>query len=290
MQKVSGLRSAEDTLNYERNETQRQQRLLMSGISSQAQVDRALHARDAASQAVAAAQQEIASVTAQLGGDPAIDPAKHPAVEGAQAALDAAELDLSYAVIKAPDDGIVTQVERLQSGDYVNAATPVFALIVIHDAWVDANFKEVQLSSMRMGQPATVAIDAYGKTFKAHVASFTPGTGSQFSVLPAQNATGNWVKVVQRLAVRIELDDPDPAFSLFAGLSASVTVDTSDEGAAGAPTGSPSYSRDCESAVGGSSSSPRPQTDGAQSVAPRAEHSALAPIAAANAASCYEPQ
>ncbi|MBK7251287.1 MAG: HlyD family secretion protein [Gammaproteobacteria bacterium] len=229
LQKISELRSAEDTFAYQQREAVRQGRLLDSGISSQAQVDRAVHARDAASQAVAAVRQEIASITASLGGDPSIDPAMHPAVQEAQAEVDRATLDLSYAVVRAPDDGVVAQVEKLQVGDYVNAASPVFALLAIHRPWIDANFKEVQLSRMRVGQPATVEIDTYpGRTFRAHVASLSPGTGAQFAVLPAQNATGNWVKVVQRLSVRIEIDDPDAAHPLYAGLSATVTVDTRD--------------------------------------------------------------
>jgi membrane fusion protein (multidrug efflux system) len=226
-QKQSELRSAEDTLAYEKRESERQTRLLSSGISSQAQVDRAVHARDAALQAVAAAQQEIASTVANLGGDPSIDPDKHPSVQQAQAELDRAELDLSYTTIYAPDDGVVTQVEKLQVGDYVNAASPVFALVATHDLWVEANFKEVQLAKMRAGQQAMVEIDTYGdRTFKGHVSSLSPGTGAQFSVLPAQNATGNWVKVVQRLAVRIEIDDADRDHPLYAGLSAVVKVDT----------------------------------------------------------------
>ena len=233
-QKQSELRSAEDTLAYEKRESERQMRLLSSGISSQAQVDRAIHARDAAAQAVAAAQQEIASTVANLGGDPSIDPDKHPSVQQAKAELDRAELDLSYTSIYAPDDGVVTQVEKLQVGDYVNAASPVFALVATHDLWVEANFKEVQLARMRAGQEATVEIDTYGdRTFKGHVVSLSPGTGAQFSVLPAQNATGNWVKVVQRLAVRIEIDDADRDHPLYAGLSAVVKVDT--ESQAGAP-------------------------------------------------------
>ena len=226
-QKQSELRSAEDTLAYEKRESERQTRLLSSGISSQAQVDRAVHGRDAAAQAVAAAQQQIASTVANLGGDPSIDPVKHPSVQQAQAELDRAELDLSYTTVYAPDDGVVTQVEKLQVGDYVNAASPVFALVATHDLWVEANFKEVQLAKMRAGQEATVSIDTYGdRKFKGHVVSLSPGTGAQFSVLPAQNATGNWVKVVQRLAVRIEIDDGDRDHPLFAGLSANVKVDT----------------------------------------------------------------
>ena len=229
-QKQSELRSAEDTLDYEKRESERQTRLLSSGISSQAQVDRAVHARDSAAQAVAAAQQQIASTVANLGGDPSIDPVKHPSVQQAQAELDRAELDLSYTTINAPDDGVVTQVERLQVGDYVNAASPVFARVATHDLWVEANFKEVQLSKMRAGQEATVSIDTYGdRKFKGHVVSLSPGTGAQFSVLPAQNATGNWVKVVQRLAVRVAIDDGDREHPLFAGLSATVKVDTASQ-------------------------------------------------------------
>jgi membrane fusion protein (multidrug efflux system) len=229
-QKQSELQSAQDTLAYEQREMERQKRLLASGISSQAQLDRASHARDAAAQMVAATRQEISGVVANLGGDPAIDPTKHPAVEQAQADLDRALLDLSYTTITAPDDGIVAQVEKLQVGDYVNAAVPVFALVSTHNLWIEANFKEVQLAKMRAGQAATVKIDAYGdKTFKAHVGSLSPGTGAQFSALPAQNATGNWVKVVQRLAVRIEIDDADRAHPLFSGLSANVKVDTQDQ-------------------------------------------------------------
>jgi len=229
-QRLSELRSAEDTLAYETRENDRQKRLLASGISSQAQVDRSQHARDAAAQAVASARQQIASAIANLGGDPAIDPKDHPSVKQAQAELDRAELDLSYTIITAPDDGVVTQVEKLHIGDYVNAATPVFALVATHDLWVDANFKEVQLAQMRAGQPATVEIDTYGgRTFKGHVVSFSPGTGAQFALLPAQNATGNWVKVVQRLAVRVEIDDADTERPLYAGLSATVKVDTRDK-------------------------------------------------------------
>lgn len=226
-QKQSELASASDTLRFEQRESERQQRLLGSGISSQAQVDRALHARDAASQSVSAARQELASVLANLGGDPQIDSRRHPAVEEAQAMLDRAELNLSYTVITAPDDGVVAQVAKLHGGDYVNEASPLFALIAIHDLWVEANFKEVQLTRMRPGQPVTVVIDTYAdRTFRGHVASISPGTGAQFSVLPAQNATGNWVKVVQRLPVRIEIDDEDNEHPLYAGLSATVRVDT----------------------------------------------------------------
>jgi membrane fusion protein, multidrug efflux system len=226
-QRQAELASARDTLAFQQSELDRQKRLIASGIASQAQVDRAAHALDEARARMAGAQQEIGAVVAQLGGNPAIDPEQHPAVKEAQAALDRARLNLSYTVVRAPSDGIVTRVEALQVGSYVNASVPVFALVSTGDMWLEANFKEDQLTHMRVGQEASVEIDSYpGKTFKGKVQSLSPGTGSQFSVLPPENATGNWVKVVQRVPVRVELDRLDPAFPLHAGLSANVDVDT----------------------------------------------------------------
>ncbi len=148
-------------------------------------------------------------------------------MQQAQALLDRAKLNLSYTVIRAPSAGIVTRVEQLQVGNYISASTPVFALVSTTDVWVEANFKEDQLTHMRAGQPATVSVDSYpGKRFEGRIASVSPGTGSQFSVLPPENATGNWVKIVQRLPVRIELERLDPRYPLHAGLSADVSVDT----------------------------------------------------------------
>jgi membrane fusion protein (multidrug efflux system) len=124
----------------------------------------------------------------------------------------------------------VTGVEHLQVGGYLPAAVPAFVLVSTHDVWVEADFKENQLAHMHRGESATVDIDAYpGRTFRAVVASITPGTGAQFSVLPPQNATGNWVKVVQRLDVRLHLEGKLPA--VRSGLSAAVTVDTRSGGA-----------------------------------------------------------
>jgi membrane fusion protein (multidrug efflux system) len=227
LQRQADLTSAQETLAFQQSELDRQKRLIASGIASQAQVDRATHALDEARSRLAGVQHEITGVVAQLGGNPKIEPAKHPAVLQAQAALDRARLNLSYTTITAPSDGVVTRVEQLQVGNYVAASTPVFALVSMHDVWLEANFKEDQLGHMRAGQAASIKIDSYpGRTFKGKVASVSPGTGSQFSMLPAENATGNWVKVVQRLPVRIELEDLDPAYPLHAGLSANVNVDT----------------------------------------------------------------
>jgi membrane fusion protein, multidrug efflux system len=236
--------AAQDTLAFQESELARQQRLLGPGISSQAQFDQARHSRDAARQRVDSARQQAASALALLDNNPGIDPERHPSVLEARAELARAELNLSYATVLAPDDGIVTQVERLQAGDYVTAASPLFALISTRDVWVEANFKEDQLTRMRPGQPATVRLDTFpGRVLKAHVGSLAPGTGSQFSALPAENSTGNWVKVVQRVPVRIELEPgqfdspaapgapgnqaPAPAeLAVQTGLSAVVEVDT----------------------------------------------------------------
>jgi membrane fusion protein, multidrug efflux system len=221
------LQMARDSLAYAQRQFDRNSRLISAGIASQAQYDQASNGLDLAHQQVANAEQQIAVGLANLGGDPQIAPERHPLVEQAQAALDRARLDLSYTLVKAPADGIVTRVEQLQVGDYIAASAPVFALVSTHDVWVEANFKEVQLVHMRPGQAATVEIDRIpGRRFSARVASVSPGTGSQFSVLPPENATGNWVKVVQRVPVRLQLAESDPDVLWQAGLSANVTVDT----------------------------------------------------------------
>jgi len=227
------LRAARDTQAYAQQQYDRQTRLLTSGIASRAQFDQAAHALDAARQQVANVQQQIGVALANLGGDPNIAPERHPLVAQAQAALDRAQLNLSYTVISAPTDGVVAKVEQLQVGDTIAASAPVFALVSTRDVWIEANFKEVQLARMRPGQAATVKIDRYpGRAFSAKVASVSPSTGSQFSLLPPENATGNWVKVVQRVPVRLQLTHFDAEFPLQAGLSADVTVDTHSRDAA----------------------------------------------------------
>ena len=143
----------------------------------------------------------------------------------ARAQLARAQLDQTYVDVVAAQDGIVTKVDQLQVGDYITAGTPVFSL-VSNRLWIDANFKENQLEYMRPGQPAKVKLDAYpDQTFEARLEAITPGTGSSFSLLPAENATGNWVKVTQRVPVRVVFTH-DPGVPLPPGLSASVTVDT----------------------------------------------------------------
>jgi membrane fusion protein, multidrug efflux system len=226
-QRQAELSGADSTLAYQQREYDRQQGLLASGISSQVQVNQLRHALDSARQARNSAREELAAVAASLGGDANISIEHHPAVLQARAALDRAELNLSYTVIRAPEDGIAAKVEQLQVGNYINASNALFALISTQDVWVEANFKESQLAYMRAGQAATVKIDSYpGELFHARVTSLSPGTGAAFSLLPPENATGNWVKVVQRLPVRLAVIDAPRTLPLRAGLSADVTVDT----------------------------------------------------------------
>ncbi len=226
-QKQADLVAAESNFQFQKSEYNRQSRLATSGIASQSQLDQALHNFNDAKAQQGVVKQQIVAVIANLSGNPDIALENHPDVQQAQAFLDRAKLNLSYTVIKAPSDGIVTRVEELQVGNFINAAVPVFALISTHDVWVEANFKEDQLAHIRPGQKALVEIDGYsGKSMDAIVSSLSPITGSQLSILPPENATGNWVKVVQRLPIRIRLTTPDPALALRGGLSANVTIDT----------------------------------------------------------------
>jgi membrane fusion protein (multidrug efflux system) len=226
-EKLADQKQANDTLAYQEREFNRQQQLLAEHVASQSKFDEARHALDTARQAVASNEQQIANTLAALGGNPDIATADHPLVQRAQAQLDQAMLDLSHTVVHASLEGIVSKVDRLPVGMYLNAAQPAFSLVATRHVWIEANFKETDLTHMRPGQEATVDIDTYpDHTFTAVVESIGAGTGSMFSVLPPQNATGNWVKVVQRIPVRLVIEDPDPERPLRAGMSATVEVNT----------------------------------------------------------------
>ncbi len=225
-QKLADLEAAENTLTYQEQEYNRQKTLARSGIASQAQLEKALQMLQTARQDVAAKRQGADTALAALGGNADIAIDDHPSVRAAQAQLDHAQLNLSYTVVRAPMDGFVTKVEKVRVGDYVTKAAPLFALVSNTDVWVEANFKETAITHMRPGQNASVEVDAFsGRKLAGKVASLSPGTGSSFSLLPPENATGNWVKVVQRVPVRIALDKT-AGIPLRTGLSVSAEVDT----------------------------------------------------------------
>ncbi|MBH2051527.1 efflux RND transporter periplasmic adaptor subunit [Neisseria meningitidis] len=193
------------------------------------------HARAAVSQAQAAVKAALAeesSARAALGGDVSLR--EQPAVQTAIGRLKDAWLNFQRTQIRAPADGQVAK-RSVQVGQQVAAGAPLMAVVPLSDVWVDANFKETQLRHMKIGQPAELVSDLYGKqiVYRGRVAGFSAGTGSAFSLIPAQNATGNWIKVVQRVPVRIVLNREDvDRHPLRIGLSMTVKVDTS---AAGAP-------------------------------------------------------
>ncbi|MBN9597480.1 MAG: HlyD family secretion protein [Afipia sp.] len=173
-------------------------------------------------------QQQLATANNQLLGNPDLPLEEFPPYFQAKAALDQAQRNLDHTVLRAPIDGTATQVDSIQLGRFVTAGAPVFSVIDDTHPWVDANLKESDLTYVANGQPVTMSIDAFpDHTFKGTVGSLSPGTGAQFAILPPQNSTGNFVKVVQRVPVRIYFDANDPAVrKLKAGMSTFVWVDT----------------------------------------------------------------
>lgn len=231
-QAEADLAAARENATYTQSVFERTQKLLSSGTTARAQFEQAENNRQTARQRVAQAEQAVASAKAALMGNPEIATDSHPLVLQKIADRDKAALDLQHTELRAPADGIASQTDRLQAGQYVAPGTSVLALVETGDSWIEANFKETDLTRMKPGQPATVSLDAYpGVEIKGTVASIAQGTGSEFSILPAQNATGNWVKVVQRVPVLVNLDPAD--VPLRAGLSASVEVDTGATGRGG---------------------------------------------------------
>ncbi|WP_150641976.1 HlyD family secretion protein [Pseudomonas fluorescens] len=226
-QQQAELQSAKASADYDQKEFARKKALMATEFVSRAIYERAETDLKVSRQRIASIEQQIASAVAALNGNPDIAIDSHPAVREAKAQLDEALLYLSYTTVTAPDNGIVAKVDDLQVGNYVNNGAAAFALISDREIWVEANFRETQVTHMRPGQPATITLDTYpDRQFNAHVISMSPGAGADFALLPPENATGNWVKVVQRVPVRLELDEADPALPLFSGTSATVKVDT----------------------------------------------------------------
>lgn len=223
---LAEIAAGKANLDFARIQANRQKQLLEEGIASRSQYDEAALAVVTAKREIEVSSQKAGSIKAALVGVRGSNIDEQPAVRSAEASLENARLQLKYTVVRAPQSGVVTRVNQLQVGSYVTASRPVFSLMG-QNFWIEANFKEDQLAHMRLGQKATISIAAYpGKTWQARITSLSPGTGNSFALLPAENATGNWVKVVQRLPIELAFDDTTESLPLFAGLSAEVTVDT----------------------------------------------------------------
>ena len=227
-QQVASLTRAQGEVTYHRQQLARQKKLSRKNLVSGLNLDAAVrNLRDAEDQ-VKVTEQGLAAARAKHGGDPAIPVDRHPDVLEAKALFDQAALDLAQTAVRATMRGVVTNFD-LQPGEYVKIGNPIFSLVGADNTWVHANYKETELTHVRVGQRATISIDTYpDQKFEATVSGISPATGAEFAVLPPQNATGNWVKVVQRLTVRLRISAPggEPSPILRAGMSAIVTIDT----------------------------------------------------------------
>jgi membrane fusion protein (multidrug efflux system) len=219
------IAKAREDIAFAQSNFQRQQALWNRGFTTKAAYDAARHAVEQGQAELKAAQASATEAQARLAHGAAV-PGENPQIAAAKAQAEAARLNLSRTEIRAPMAGEVAGAERLLPGQLVVQNVPMLTLVGVRGASVEANYKETQLGEMRVGQQARIEFDAYpDMDLKAHVASIGAGTGSEFSVLPAQNATGNWVKVTQRVPVRIAIDS-QPDRKLIAGLTTSVTVFT----------------------------------------------------------------
>jgi membrane fusion protein (multidrug efflux system) len=218
---------AEKNVDLKQRDVDRKTKLVSSQAGSQADLDTALAAVVAAKlQAEFAVQQRDTTLT-QLLGNPDLPLEKFPEYAQAKAALDSAQRDFDHTIVRAPMPGTATQVDNIQLGRFVAAGTPVLSVVDDQAPWVDANPKETDITYLRIGQRATVDVDSFpDRTFTGTVVAVSPGTGAQFSILPPQNATGNWVKVVQRVPVRIAFDKSDDTKLLRSGMSVNVEIDT----------------------------------------------------------------
>lgn len=222
---LAGL--AAKNVELKQRDVERKSKLVTTQAGSQADVDNSTGTLVAAQlQAQNTAQQRDSALN-QLLNDPNLPLEKFPDYAQAKAVLDQAQRDLDHTTLRAPISGTATQVDNIQLGRFVAAGTPLMSVIDDQAPWVDANPKETDITYLRVGQKATLDVDSFpNHTFKGTVIAVSPGTGAQFSILPAQNATGNWVKVVQRVPVRIAFDKGEDTSLLRSGMSVNVAIDT----------------------------------------------------------------
>lgn len=226
-QSLAEITQAEADIPFYQKTLDRQQDLTATAAVSKAAYDQAKHDLDAAQQKVAVARAEASATLAQLGGDANQPVEQNPSFLQAKAAVDNAQRNLDHTVVRAPFDGIVTNVSSLQVGAYLQAAQSGFSLVSTSHMWVAASPKETELTYVREGQPVTISVDTYpGVEWKGKVASISPASGSSFSLLPAQNTSGNWVKVVQRIPMLVSIDDMAGKPPLRVGMSVTVDVET----------------------------------------------------------------
>jgi membrane fusion protein, multidrug efflux system len=222
------IRQAQDDIEYYDREFHRQQDLAAKNIASQQTFDAARRNLQNAQHKLASLNQQLAAIAANLNGDPNIPIEQHPRYRDAVAQRDEAARQLDHTVVKAPFAGIVTNVPSLAPGKYLQASMTAFYLVATDYVWVDSNPKETELTNVRPGQPVTVTVDTYPDVeWHGAVDSISPAAAQEFSLLPAQNTSGNWVKVVQRIPMRVRLDTSDKSLPpLRAGMSVEVNVDT----------------------------------------------------------------
>ena len=219
---------AQQGVDLKQRDVERKQALVRSNVGSQLDLDNSATSLVTAGAQMQFVKQQLSNAKAQLLGNPDLPLDQFPPYAQAKAALGLAQRNLDHTVLRAPMPGIATQVEQIQLGRFVTAGTPVFSVIDIDRPWVDANPKESDFTYVAVNQPVTLDVDAFpNHVFKGYVGSLSPGTGAQFAILPPQNATGNFVKVVQRVPVRIYFDKDDPYVKkLKAGMSVYATIDT----------------------------------------------------------------
>jgi len=209
------------------HEFKRQSDLAAHGAATAQQLDLSQHQADTARRKLAVAQHELAGLAAELSGRPDLPVEQQPRYLAAKAMLDKVQYDLGRTVIRAPDNGVVANVSTLRPGQYLAAGTPGFSLVETDRIWVTANPKETELTYVRRDEPVDVTVDTYpGVTWHGTVESVSPASAAEFSMLPAQNSSGNWVKVVQRIPMRIRIERKDGQPTLRAGMSVVADIDT----------------------------------------------------------------